>query len=103
MTNQNQKTLVTEIVGTSAGILSVSAGIPQIVSIFKNKNDKISPAFLYILICASSLWLTYAILINVWRGEDESPYRGIALIIFQSINFISLLIIISKIAQLKKN
>jgi uncharacterized protein with PQ loop repeat len=100
MPSKSDQTIITEVIGIIAGTLSFSAGIPQVVSIFKNKSDRISPAFLYILLTASIFWIVYALLINIW--SEDSDYTGIALIVFQSITFTTLLIIIIKLSMMNK-
>ena len=97
----SSQTLITETIGLIAGILTASSGIPQVISIYHNNNDSISPSFLYILFIGGILWLIYAILLNTWRGKDDSIYTAISLIIFQSLTTLTIILILLKMSCLK--
>jgi uncharacterized protein with PQ loop repeat len=99
--SSSQKTLITEIIGIIAGVLTASSAIPQVVSIFKYNVDSISMTFLYLLLSGTITWLIYAVLLNVWRGKDDSPYTAISLIIFQclSLTLVSMMVIKLRLIQ----
>jgi uncharacterized protein with PQ loop repeat len=96
------KTAIKEAVGATGGIFTVSSAIPQIISTFRSNSDKINPIFMYMLLVGSAFWFTYAVLTNVWQGEGQSKYNGIALIVFQSLSLVFLTAIAVKISIINK-
>ena len=58
---------LTQIIGISAGILTATSLIPQLVKIIKEKKaDDVSPMMLIILMAGLGLWATYGIMKEDW-------------------------------------
>ncbi len=56
---------ITAIIGITAGILTCTSLIPQLIKIIKEKKaDDVSPWMLIILLCGVGLWSYYGIRIN---------------------------------------
>lgn len=56
-----------QVIGISAGILTATSLIPQLVKILKEKKaDDVSPMMLIILMAGLGLWTTYGILKEDW-------------------------------------
>ena len=103
MVQKGARTVTTETIGIVAGVLTAVATVPQAISLFKHNSDSIHPLFLFILLTASALWLLYAVLTNVWRGDDESVYTGLALIIFQTLGVLVVSVLLLKVDHIRSN
>lgn len=92
------RTIVQETIGATAGVLTIVAGIPQLIKIFRENTDRLSLAFLYLLLAGALLWFLYSILLNSWRAPSESKYKGLALVVFELLTIIFIVIVIVKIS-----
>jgi uncharacterized protein with PQ loop repeat len=100
--SSSQKTIITEVIGILAGSLTASSALPQVISIFRYNTDSISMTFLYLFLAGTFTWLVYAILLNVWRGTEDSAYTAISLIIFQSVSLVLITMMVIKLSLIQK-
>ena len=68
---------LTQIIGITAGILTATSLIPQLVKIIKDrKADDVSPMMLIILMAGLALWTSYGIMKQVERESQGKVKMG---------------------------
>lgn len=85
----NENTL--EILAYLAGAFCLTSFIPQIVTSFKRKTQKLNPLFLIILLIGMVFWVVYGVLLFL---EDKDNTQGVGIIVSSSLQCIGILIIL---------